>query len=203
MFPHGSYLIGLSESLGEEINNADLSKITREDIRRWRGRYNMAGAHGVSSNIWTQVKARAKELGIDWDHYTPVSVGMTIEEPDEEEPISKVNKMVKTGDIIEDDSFEEESREDDSFEEESREDECVNNNEKPEFEEVDGRLVKPADEVTLDGETMYEVTVTFQTVVRIKADDPKEAISAAEDRIAEALDDNEIGYDDFWYSVKK
>ena len=153
----------------------------------------MAGAHGVSSNTWTQVKARAKELGIDWDHYTPVSVGMTIEEPDEEEPISKVNKMVKTGDIIEDDSFEEESRED----------ECVNNNEKPEFEEVDGRLVKPADEVTLDGETMYEVTVTFQTVVRIKADDPKEAISAAEDRIAEALDDNEIGYDDFWYSVKK
>ena len=195
MFPHGSYLIGLSESLGEEINDADLSKITREDIRRWRGRYNMAGAHGVSSDKLAQMKVRAKELGIDWDNYTPISVGMTIKESDEEVAINKVNRMIKTGDVIRDDSTVGESCIG-----------CVNNNEKPEYEEVDGRLVKHADKCMLnndDDDAVYDVTVTFQTVVRVTAANPENAIGKAEVMVEDALTDGDIEYQNFGYSAKK
>ena len=52
MLPHGSFFLDIREVLGEEINTADLQKITRDDIRRWRGLYNMAGASDVSSDTW-------------------------------------------------------------------------------------------------------------------------------------------------------
>ena len=190
MFPHGSFLIGLGESLGRLINRADLQTITGDDIRRWRGLYNMTGAEGVSRDRWAQVKARARELGIDWDHYIPISVGMTIEEPDEETTSKKVNKMVKVGDRIED--------------ERSCGCACANNSAKSECKEVDGQIVKPADELVL-GESfgnVYEVTVTFKTVIRVVANSPEDAISDAADEIYEALSDDKLNSDNFEYSVK-
>ena len=190
MFPHGSFLLGIRSSLGDEINRANLQKITRDDIRRWRGLYNMTGAEGVSSDRWAKLKARAWELGIDWDHYTPISVGMTVEEPDSEESNNgEVRKMVKTGDVIMDDE---------SCEDETCEDETVNASES-------NQSTRPAKPFVLDiGESgTYDVIVTFKATIRVRADNARDAIDTVEEKIEDSLNSGDLTYENFQYAVSK
>ena len=141
------------------------------------------------------MKARAKELGIDWDHYTPICVGDTIEEPDSEESNNgEVSKMVKTGDVIRD----EESHEDESCEDESCEEKTVNTAESD-------QSTKYAEPFVLDiGESgTYDVIVTFKATIRVRADNARDAIDTVEEKIEDSLNSGDLTYENFQYSVKK
>ena len=139
-----------------------------------------------------KLKARARELGIDWDHYTPISVGMTVEEPDSEESNSReVRKMIKAGYVI---------RDDESCEDETCEYETVNN-----VKEENEQVVRPAEAFALDvnGDDMYDVVVTFKATLRVRADTEKDAIIDAVDKMESALDAGDLTHENFQYAVKK